>query len=101
LRRVPSVALHFGAFLACNFWLADILILLNRRYDAIELLERLLSLQNDVGLLAEEYDVRNKRFGGNFPQAISHVALVNTVHNLTTVDKPLQQRPARYMYYSS
>jgi GH15 family glucan-1,4-alpha-glucosidase len=62
-------------------------------------MERLLSLQNDVGLLAEEYDVRSKRFGGNFPQAISHVALVNTVHNLTRVDKPLPQRLARHMHY--
>jgi GH15 family glucan-1,4-alpha-glucosidase len=88
-----------GAFLACSFWLADVLILLNRRDDAIELMERLLSLQNDVGLLAEEYDVRSKRLAGNFPQAISHVALVNTVHNLTRVDKPLPQRLARHMHY--
>jgi len=81
-----------GAFLACSFWLADDLILLDRRDDAIELLERLLSLRNDVGLLAEEYDVRAGRSAGNFPQAFSHVALVNTVHNLTNADKPLEQR---------
>jgi GH15 family glucan-1,4-alpha-glucosidase len=84
-----------GAFLACSFWLADDLILLNRRKDAIELLERLLSLRNDVGLLAEEFDVQGKRLAGNFPQAFSHVALVNTVLYLTQEDKPFVQRHGR------
>jgi GH15 family glucan-1,4-alpha-glucosidase len=81
-----------GAFLACSFWLADVLVMLDRRDEAVELLERLLSLRNDVGLLAEEYDVRTGRFAGNFPQAFSHVALVNTIHNLTEAEKPLHQR---------
>jgi len=84
-----------GAFLACSFWLADVQILLDRRDDATGLLERLRPLRNDVGLLMEEYGVRAKKFAGNFPQAFSHVALVNTVHNLTKTEKPLQQRSAR------
>jgi GH15 family glucan-1,4-alpha-glucosidase len=72
-----------GVFLPCSFWLADNLILLGRRDQARALFERLLSLRNDVGLLAEEYDVEAKRLIGNFPQALSHVALVNTAHHLT------------------
>jgi GH15 family glucan-1,4-alpha-glucosidase len=71
-----------GVFLPCSFWLADNLILLNRRDEARQLFERLLSLRNDVGLLSEEYDVENKRLVGNFPQALSHVALINTGHAL-------------------
>ena len=81
-----------GAFLACSFWLADNLVLLNRRRDARRLFERLISLRNDVGLLSEEYDPRGKRFVGNFPQAFSHVALVNTAHNLTRDHGPAKQR---------
>jgi GH15 family glucan-1,4-alpha-glucosidase len=81
-----------GAFLACSFWLADNLILLNRRRDARRLFERLISLRNDVGLLSEEYDPRDRRFMGNFPQAFSHVALVNTAHNLTRDHGPARQR---------
>jgi GH15 family glucan-1,4-alpha-glucosidase len=81
-----------GAFLACSFWLADNLILLNRRRDARRLFERVISLRNDVGLLPEEYDPRGKRFVGNFPQAFSHVALVNTAHNLTRERGPAKQR---------
>ena len=65
-----------GAFLACSFWLAMTLHLQGRTEDAKALFERLLTLQNDVGLLAEEYDPRAGRFTGNFPQAFSHVALV-------------------------
>jgi GH15 family glucan-1,4-alpha-glucosidase len=67
-----------GIFLPCSFWLADNLILLNRRDEARTLFELLLSLRNDVGLLSEEYDVRSKRLVGNFPQALSHIALINT-----------------------
>lgn len=81
-----------GAFLACSFWLADNLILLGRRDDAERLFERLLSLCNDVGLLAEEYDPRAKRLVGNFPQAFSHIALVNTAHNLYHPQRPAEQR---------
>ncbi|HEX4078176.1 MAG TPA: glycoside hydrolase family 15 protein [Rhizomicrobium sp.] len=67
-----------GAFLACSFWLVDNYILQGRRRDAERLYERLVKLANDVGLLAEEYDPRAKRMLGNFPQAFSHVALVNS-----------------------
>jgi GH15 family glucan-1,4-alpha-glucosidase len=81
-----------GAFLACSFWYADNLILLGRHQEARELFEHLLSLRNDVGLLAEEYDSRAKRMVGNFPQAFSHVALVNTAHNLARHQKPAEQR---------
>jgi len=81
-----------GVFLACSFWLADCLILLGRRDDARQLFERLCRLANDVGLLAEEYDPRSGRQLGNFPQAFSHVALVNTAMNLSAEVKPVEQR---------
>jgi GH15 family glucan-1,4-alpha-glucosidase len=81
-----------GVFLACSFWLADCLILLGRRDEARTLFERLCRLANDVGLLAEEYDPRSGRQLGNFPQAFSHVALVNTVMNLSKGSKPVEQR---------
>jgi GH15 family glucan-1,4-alpha-glucosidase len=71
-----------GAFLACSFWLADNYILMGRRKDAIRLYQRLRRLANDVGLFAEEYDPLAKRQLGNFPQAFSHVALINTALNL-------------------
>ncbi|MBV8167663.1 MAG: glycoside hydrolase family 15 protein [Alphaproteobacteria bacterium] len=83
-----------GAFLACSFWLADNYVLLGRLDDARKLFERLLGLRNDVGLLAEEYDPRAGRQVGNFPQAFSHVAIVNTAHNLTRAIGPAQQRAA-------
>jgi GH15 family glucan-1,4-alpha-glucosidase len=83
-----------GVFLACSFWLCDSLMLLGRHEEARALFERLLSLRNDVGLLAEEYDPRTKRMAGNFPQAFSHIALVNTALNLTRAAsaKPAAQR---------
>lgn len=81
-----------GAFLACSFWLADNLILLGRRDDAERLFNRLLALRNDVGLLSEEYDPHAKRLVGNFPQAFSHIALVNTAHNLYHPRRPAEQR---------
>jgi GH15 family glucan-1,4-alpha-glucosidase len=81
-----------GAFLACSFWLADNYILQGRVAEARELFEQLLSLRNDVGLLAEEFDPRSKRQVGNFPQAFSHVALVNTAFNLTRAQGPAEQR---------
>ena len=77
-----------GTFLACSFWLADNYVLLGRHDEARALFERLLALRNDVGLLAEEYDPVARRQLGNFPQAFSHVALVNTAHNLATVAPP-------------
>jgi GH15 family glucan-1,4-alpha-glucosidase len=81
-----------GAFLACSFWLADNLVLIGRDADARRLYERLLGLRNDVGLLAEEYLPAQQRMIGNFPQALSHIALVNTAHNLYHPQKPAEQR---------
>lgn len=81
-----------GAFLACSFWLADCLALLGRRADARGLFERLLALRNDVGLLAEEYDPDHRRLVGNFPQAFSHVGLVNTARNLSHAGGPAEDR---------
>jgi GH15 family glucan-1,4-alpha-glucosidase len=72
-----------GAFLLCTFWLVDNYNLAGRRDEARSLFERLLAIRNDVGLLAEEYDPSLRRFLGNFPQAFSHVGLVNTARNLT------------------
>ncbi|HUY21461.1 MAG TPA: glycoside hydrolase family 15 protein [Acidimicrobiales bacterium] len=72
-----------GAFLACSFWMADCLHLIGRPEDARAMLERLLGLRNELGLLAEEYDVHAGRQVGNFPQAFSHVSLVNAAFNLT------------------
>ncbi len=71
-----------GTFLLCTFWLADNLILQGKKHEAREIFERLLSLRNDVGLLAEEYDPASGRMLGNFPQAFSHVGLINTARNL-------------------
>ncbi|MFJ8207998.1 glycoside hydrolase family 15 protein [Streptomyces sp. NPDC096033] len=71
-----------GAFLACSFWLADALYLTGRPKEARELFERLLAVRNDVGLLAEEYDPASGRQLGNFPQAFSHIGLVNTALTL-------------------
>jgi hypothetical protein len=72
-----------GAFLPCTFWLVDCLALIGHREEAVELFERLLGLTNDVGLLSEEYDPGAKRLVGNFPQAFSHIGLVNSALNLT------------------
>ena len=81
-----------GVFLACSFWLADAYLMLGRREDALRLFNYLLSLRNDVGLLSEEYDPRAVRLVGNFPQAFSHLALVNTASNLAHDRKPCEQR---------
>ena len=81
-----------GVFLACSFWLADAYLMLGRREDALRLFNYLLSLRNDVGLLSEEYDPRSGRLVGNFPQAFSHLALVNTASNLAHYQKPAEQR---------
>ncbi|WP_393063492.1 glycoside hydrolase family 15 protein [Streptomyces sp. LN549] len=72
-----------GAFLACSFWLADDLAMIGRVDEARQLFERLLSLRNDLGLLAEEWDARLQRQVGNFPQAFSHVPLIDTALRLT------------------
>jgi GH15 family glucan-1,4-alpha-glucosidase len=81
-----------GAFLACSFWLVDVYVLQGRVADAERMFRRLIALRNDVGLLSEEYDLRLKRLVGNFPQAFSHMALVNTAYNLTRAEKPVEQR---------
>lgn len=84
-----------GMFLACSFWLADAYHLTGRDADAKALFERLLALRNDVGLLSEEYDTAHRRLVGNFPQAFSHIALVNTAHNLTHSEKPSEHRGSK------
>ncbi len=81
-----------GAFLACSFWLVDNFVLLGRWDDARRLFERLVALSNDVGLLSEEYDPRRNRLVGNFPQALSHIALVTSACNLAHAAKPAEQR---------
>lgn len=75
-----------GAFLACSFWLTDALHMTGRREEARALFERLLAVRNDVGLLAEEYDPLAGRQLGNFPQAFSHVGLVNSALTLASPD---------------
>lgn len=81
-----------GTFLPCSFWLADYYELIGRQDVARQFLKRLLAAQNDVGLFSEEYDPRSSRFLGNFPQALTHVALVNTIINLHTQHGPARQR---------
>jgi GH15 family glucan-1,4-alpha-glucosidase len=76
-----------GAFLACSFWLVEVMAMQGRRDEAKELFERLLALRNDVGLLAEEYDPRYARMVGNFPQAFSHVPLVHAARALSEPTK--------------
>jgi GH15 family glucan-1,4-alpha-glucosidase len=84
-----------GAFLACSFWLADAYAIIGRLDDARGLFERLLALRNDVGLLAEEYDTVGQRFAGNFPQAFSHIGLINTASNLARIKRPNAQRASQ------
>jgi GH15 family glucan-1,4-alpha-glucosidase len=91
---VDGLANGEGAFLLCTFWLADVLALQEKFDEATEIYERLLSLRNDVGLLAEEYDPRARRQLGNFPQAYSHVGLINTARNLERHGGPAEDRPA-------
>ena len=81
-----------GAFLACSFWLADNYVLQGRIDEARVLFAKLLSLRNDVGLLAEEYDPISKSQLGNFPQAFSHLALINSARNLIGAGGPVHQR---------
>lgn len=81
-----------GVFLPCSFWLADAYAMCGRLDEAQALFERLLTLSNDVGLLAEEYDPGTQRLAGNFPQAFSHLSLVATACNLAHAKKPAEQR---------
>ena len=80
-----------GAFLACSFWLVDCLAMLGRTEDANAMFDRLLSLRNDLGLLSEEYDAVAGRLVGNFPQAFSHVSLVNSAAKLSGHGKPVAE----------
>ena len=84
-----------GVFLPCSFWLVDALLMLERDDEARELFEKLLDISNDLGLLAEEYDPSAKRQLGNFPQAFTHVGLVNSAYNLSHHDSPHEQRSRR------
>jgi GH15 family glucan-1,4-alpha-glucosidase len=81
-----------GAFLPCTFWLADNLALQGRYAEARKIFERLLAIRNDVGLLSEEYEPVSRRLLGNFPQAFSHVGLINTALNLTRHGGPAEHR---------
>jgi len=84
-----------GTFLICSFWLADNFALMGRDSEARAIFERLLAIRNDVGLLAEEYDPASGRMLGNFPQAFSHVGLINTAHNLSLRKGPADHRAAQ------
>jgi GH15 family glucan-1,4-alpha-glucosidase len=94
---VDGLAGDEGVFLACSFWLVDNYVLQRRDDEARALFERLLGLRNDVGLLAEEYDSKEHRQLGNFPQAFSHLALINSAHNLSAEveSKPAHHRSQR------
>ncbi len=93
-RAIDGLPTGEGTFLPCSFWLADALVLLGRQAEARALFDRLLLLANDVGLFAEEYEPRARRMLGNFPQALSHVALVNTALNLAKAAEPARRRGA-------
>jgi len=82
-----------GAFLACSFWLADAYVLAGQADNAKAMFERAAGVANDLGLLAEEYDSGQRRQAGNFPQALTHIALINTAHNLSRV-KTASEKPA-------
>ncbi len=84
-----------GAFLPCSFWLADNLAMVGRHDEATALFERLLSLRNDVGLISEGYDTGQRRMVGNFPQAMTHVALINAARNLSVPRNPHERRVQR------
>jgi len=89
-----GVAGREGTFLVCSFWLADVYVLMGREEDAAALFDRLCGLCNDLGLLAEQYDTHDKRMLGNFPQAFSHIGIINTALNLHRVVCPVRARAA-------
>jgi GH15 family glucan-1,4-alpha-glucosidase len=84
-----------GAFLACSFWYADNLVMQGREAEARRVFERVLTCRNDVGLLSEECDPQSGELLGNFPQALSHLSLVNTAHNLEQAPGPAHARSAK------
>ena len=85
-----------GVFLPCSFWLVDALLMAERDDEARALFERLLSIRNDLGLLSEEYDPAAKRLLGNFPQAFTHVGLVNSAYNLSHHASPIAPAHGRH-----
>jgi len=91
-KSVDGLPTGEGSFLPCSFWYVDNLALLKRWDEAIEMFEALLAARNDLGLLAEEFDPVHNRLLGNFPQAFSHVGLVNTAINLSARRGPAEQR---------
>lgn len=91
-RTEDGVSGREGTFLVCSFWLADVYVLLGRDDEAQVLFDRLCGLCNDVGLLAEQYDPRENRMLGNFPQAFSHIGIINTALNLHRVECPAKAR---------
>jgi GH15 family glucan-1,4-alpha-glucosidase len=80
-----------GAFLACTLWLADAYVLAGEIEKARALFDRVVAVANDLGLLAEEYDTGAGRQTGNFPQALTHIALINTAQNLSHAKKPTEK----------
>jgi GH15 family glucan-1,4-alpha-glucosidase len=93
--EVDNLPAGEGAFLACSLWLANCYVLTGRRKEAQALFERVLALGNDVGLYAEEYDPRAKRMLGNFPQALTHMALVNAARILSMPESAIKEASAR------
>ena len=85
-----------GVFLPCSFWLVDALLMLEREDEAKALFEKLIGVSNDLGLLSEEYNPDEQRLLGNFPQAFTHVGLVNSAYNLSKHMGPVQQRGRRH-----
>jgi GH15 family glucan-1,4-alpha-glucosidase len=81
-----------ATFLPCTFWLADNLAMQGREQEARVYFERLLAVRNDLGLLSEGYDTKARRLMGNFPQAFTHVSLINTAHTLSAGPSPARQR---------
>ena len=81
-----------GAFLACSFWYVQAIAMQGRKDDAQRYFEKLLKLSNDVGLLPEEYDPKRQRFTGNFPQAFSHVGLINAACAISAEGGPADKR---------
>jgi GH15 family glucan-1,4-alpha-glucosidase len=84
-----------GAFLACSLWLADAFVLAGEIAKAQAVFDRVVAVANDLGLLAEEFDSGEGRQTGNFPQALTHIALINTAHNLSDASKPVEKPVAQ------
>jgi GH15 family glucan-1,4-alpha-glucosidase len=95
MRHIDGLPPGEGVFLPCTFWLADNLAMQGRHEEARAIFERLLAIRNDVGLLAEEYEPATGRLLGNFPQAFTHVGLINTALNLSrAAARPAEDRSA-------